>query len=152
MMRRLLATFLVLAGLVSGAAFADGDSSSSGLYPDVPKAVGAPHPEGNTYMRMNHMRLLKHDRDLTMREGDRSIKYSLKECVACHAQQGPDALPIPINAEGQFCAACHEYAAVKIDCFQCHATKPEEGFTALLNQTPPPSNDEITAYLDGVMK
>ena len=26
----------------------------------------------------------------------------------------------------QFCASCHEYTAVKVDCFQCHASKPEE--------------------------
>ena len=29
-----------------------------------------------------------------------------------------------INAEGQFCQSCHAYTATKIDCFECHATKP----------------------------
>ena len=32
-----------------------------------------------------------------------------------------------IDAPGQFCSSCHEYAAVKIDCFTCHAAKPAPG-------------------------
>ena len=140
-MKRLFAITLVLFGLFLGTAQAEG------LYPDVPKAVGNPHPEGNAFMRINHMKLLRHDRDLTMHDGDRSIKYSIKECVACHAGSAPDGLPIPINQEGQFCASCHEYAAVKIDCYQCHRTTPTEEFTALLNRKPAPTADEITAYL-----
>ncbi len=143
-MMRLVATLLVLIGLSAGAGMAET------IYPDIPKAVGAPHPEGNAYMRINHMRLMRHDRDLTMREGDRSIKYSIKECVACHAVMGPDALPISVKEEGHFCRACHEYAAVKIDCFQCHNSKPEEGFVDLLKQMPPATDDEIQAYLDGM--
>jgi len=143
-MKRLVATILVLIGLSTGAAVA------GSLYPDVPKAVGSPHPEGNAYMRINHMRLMRHDRDLTMHEGDRSIKYSLKECVACHAVTGPDAMPISVQEEGHFCRACHEYAAVKIDCFQCHNSKPEDGFVELMKQTPAATEDEIQAYLDGM--
>jgi len=143
-MKRLVATLLVLIGLSTGAAMA------GSLYPDIPKAVGSPHPEGNAYMRINHMRLMRHDRDETMRNGDRSVKYSLKECVACHAVMGPDAMPISVQEDGHFCRACHEYAAVKIDCFQCHNSKPEEGFIDLLKQTPAATDDEIQAYLDGM--
>ncbi len=143
-MKRLVATILVLIGLSTGAAVA------GSLYPDVPKAVGSPHPEGNAYMRINHMRLMRHDRGETMRNGDRSIKYSLKECVACHAVTGPDAMPISVQEEGHFCRACHEYAAVKIDCFQCHNSKPEDGFVELMKQTPAATEDEIQAYLDGM--
>ena len=32
---------------------------------------------------------------------------------------------IPVNAPGQFCESCHTYAAVKMDCFECHATVPD---------------------------
>ena len=145
-MMRLVATLLVFISLSTGLAVA-GETTT---YPDIPKAVGAPHPEGNAYMRINHMRLMRHDRDLTMREGDRSIKYSIKECVACHAVMGPEAMPISVQEEGHFCRACHEYAAVKIDCFQCHNSKPEEGFIDLLKQTPAATDDEIQAYLDGM--
>jgi hypothetical protein len=68
------------------------------------------------------MKLLKHQRDDTMHGGIRSGKYSLKECVACHASQTNQS----VNAEaGNFCQSCHVYAAVKIDCFECHANKPD---------------------------
>ncbi|MCK4713539.1 MAG: hypothetical protein KAT26_11745 [Marinosulfonomonas sp.] len=143
-MKRLFASLLIVCGLTAGGAYA------GSLYPEVPKAVGAAHPEGNAYMRINHMRLLRHDRDETMRLGNRDTEYSLSECVACHAVQGPDALPISVKEEGHFCRSCHEYAAVKIDCFQCHNSKPDEGFTALLLQSPAPSESDIAAYLDGV--
>lgn len=145
-MKRRFASLLLICGLAAGGA------SAEALYPEIPKAVGAPHPEGNAYMRINHMKLLRHDRDETMRLGNRDTQYSLKECVACHAVTGPDALPIPVKAEGQFCSSCHEYAAVKIDCFQCHSSKPEEGFTKLLMQSPAPTEDEIATYLDEVLQ
>lgn len=143
-MQRLLATLLIVfVATVDGA-------SAGALYPEVPKAVGAAHPEGNAFMRINHMRLLRHDRDEVMRLGNRDTQYSLAECVACHAVKGPDALPISVKEEGHFCRSCHVYAAVKIDCFQCHNSKPDAGFTALLMQTPAASESDIAAYLDGV--
>jgi len=143
-MKRRFASLLLICGLAVGGA------SAEALYPEIPKAVGAPHPEGNAYMRINHMKLLRHDRDETMRLGNRDTQYSLAECVACHAVKGPDALPISVKEEGHFCRSCHVYAAVKIDCFQCHNSKPDAGFTALLMQTPAASESDIAAYLDGV--
>ena len=74
------------------------------------------------FMPRNHMKLLKHQRDDTMHGGIRTGKYSLKECVACHASQSNQS----VNAEaGNFCQSCHVYAAVKIDCFECHTNKPD---------------------------
>jgi hypothetical protein len=29
-------------------------------------------------------------------------------------------------ARTDFCVSCHAYAAVKIDCFECHASKPKQ--------------------------
>lgn len=146
-MIRRLAIILVLAGLFGGAATAQ---ERSPLLPVVPKATGEAHPEGNAYMRINHMKLLRHDRDDTMHNGNRDIKYSLKECVTCHAVKGPDALPISIKEEGHFCRACHEYAAVKIDCFQCHNSKPELDETQALLSRPLPDAAAMTAYLNEV--
>lgn len=143
-MKRLFAITLVLFGLFLGTAQAEG------LYPDVPKAVGNPHPEGSAFMRINHMKLMRHDRDDTMHNGNRDIKYSIKECVACHAVKGPQGLPISVKEDGHFCKNCHEYAAVKIDCFQCHNSKPTEDFTELLMRDPAPTADEISAYLKGL--
>jgi hypothetical protein len=116
------------------------------LGPVVPKATGNPHPEGNLYWRINHPRLLKHDRNLTVRLGDRNIGASMKACVACHASTDANGEPIRINADKQFCSVCHEYAAVKIDCFECHATVPDKKTEAFLMPRTPDEN-QLAAYL-----
>lgn len=150
-MIRLFTTFLFTIGLLTGAAIAQ---ERSPLLPVVPKATGEAHPEGNAFMRINHMYLLRHDRTETVRQGNRDTKYSLKECVTCHAVKGPDALPISVKEEGHFCRACHDYAAVKIDCFQCHNSKPELDETqAVLSRPQPdvgPDAAAMTAYLNEV--
>lgn len=76
-------------------------------------------------MRKNHMKYILHQRDETMHKGIRTRQYSLEECVNCHAVKDDAGDYTPVNAPGQFCSSCHSYAAVHIDCFQCHATKPE---------------------------
>ncbi len=76
-------------------------------------------------MRRNHMNLLKHKRDATMRQGIRTQDASLQGCVDCHAIRAADGIAIPVNAPGQFCSTCHQYTAVKLDCFECHRTTPE---------------------------
>jgi hypothetical protein len=65
-----------------------------------------------------------HQRDRTVYGGIRGTKHSLSGCVSCHVAYEPDATPVEIDGEGQFCAACHEYAAVDMNCFDCHATVP----------------------------
>jgi len=95
--------------------------ASQGLLPLVEKARGGQCVADPAFMRRNHMALLKHQRDDTMHGGVRSGKYSLKACVACHASEASQS----VSAEaGDFCQSCHTFAAVKIDCFGCHASKP----------------------------
>ncbi len=77
-------------------------------------------------MRRNHMDFLKHDRDETVRDGVRGQEYSLAQCIDCHAGTDDTGKPVPVNAEGQFCQACHGYVAVSPTCFQCHRTTPEK--------------------------
>ncbi len=72
-------------------------------------------------MRRNHMEYLKHQRDDTMRGGIRGAKYSLKTCIECHASQTTNSVTA---APTNFCISCHSFAAVKVDCFECHATQP----------------------------
>ena len=92
-----------------------------GLQPLVEKARGGQCVEEPAFMRRNHMKLLIHQRDDTLRGGIRTGKYSLKACIACHASQ----ISQSVNAEPtNFCQSCHNYAAVKIDCFECHANTP----------------------------
>ncbi len=152
-MQRLLVTLLLLFGLASMPVLAQG------LGPIIPKAVGAPHPEGNEYMRINHPRLLLHDRFETVRKGDRKVKYSLKECVACHAVYGPDAKPVGYGSDKYFCRVCHDYAAVRIDCFTCHQSKPDKDILRrLLNTTTArlspasaaPDARQLAAYLKSI--
>ena len=137
-MKRLLVSLMFLVGLAALPALAGG--------PVIPKASGAPHAEGSEYWRINHMQLLKHDRDETMRLGDRDIQASLKECVTCHAVNGDDAEPVSTASDKHFCRTCHDYVAVKIDCFSCHNSKPETPKQALMRPDTPDSN-EIAAYL-----
>ena len=72
------------------------------------------------WMRMNHMHLLKHQRDETVRLGKRDDKYSLKTCIECHASTQDDSV---IARDDSFCVSCHRYEAIKIDCFECHSGK-----------------------------
>ncbi len=81
-------------------------------------------------MRREHGDFLVQQRDKTVREGIRTKRFSLVGCVECHASTDKKGKPIPINAPGQFCQACHTYTSVSIDCFQCHATTPAETTSA----------------------
>lgn len=85
--------------------------------------------EPTDVMRRNHMELIRHQRDATVRGGIRSTKYSLAGCVACHASYD-DGQPVPVAAKGQFCQTCHAFAAVTLDCFQCHKGVPEHAAPA----------------------
>ena len=67
-------------------------------------------------MRRDHMKMLFHQRDRTMRQGLREPRFSLKGCVDCHAAHDTGSV---IGKDG-FCSSCHEFAAVKMDCFECH--------------------------------
>lgn len=76
------------------------------------------------WMRRNHMDLIKHDRNITVHEGVRTLDGSISKCVACHANKDAQGKYIPVNGHEQFCDECHEHAAVSLDCFTCHATVP----------------------------
>lgn len=91
--------------------------------PVIEKAVkGEQCVEDTDYMRRNHMKLLDHHRDKTVIEGVRTKQHSLKGCIDCHASAKTGSVAA---AKENFCVSCHTYAAVKIDCFDCHSTKPE---------------------------
>jgi len=101
--------------------------SSAGWAADrVPKpAIGAARGEqcvaDPAFMRRNHMDLLKHQRDETVHRGVRDPRSSLKGCIDCHASAETGSVAA---ARTDFCVSCHGYAAVKVDCFECHASKP----------------------------
>jgi len=72
------------------------------------------------WMRVNHMKVLFKQRDETVHQGIRGSKYSLKNCVECHASLRDNSV---IGRPDSFCEGCHRYEAVKIDCFECHSSK-----------------------------
>ena len=98
---------------------------ANGVGPVIPKAKGEQCVEDTNVMRRDHMKYLKKHRDETLREGIRTEQYSLKQCLECHAPAGNTAEPTRVEGE-HFCETCHVYAGVTIDCFECHATKPEK--------------------------
>ncbi|MDD5240390.1 MAG: hypothetical protein PHG47_01575 [Sulfuricella sp.] len=77
------------------------------------------------YMRRNHMELLKHQRDETVHKGIRTTQYSLKNCIGCHANEKTNSVIGSTDGKDNFCQGCHNKMAVKLDCFECHSSKPK---------------------------
>lgn len=102
--------------LIAAAAYAADKPQASHL--DVGK--GGQCVEEPQVMRKIHMDLLKHQRDETLRKGVRGQKYSLAECVECHASTKTNSV---LGSNDAFCQGCHAYTAVKLDCFECHSNK-----------------------------
>jgi len=92
--------------------------------PHIPEAKGEQCVEETDYMRRNHMDLLMHRRDETMHKGVRTRKHSLQNCLTCHAVKDKQQQVVTIKDKRHFCRSCHSYAAVKIDCFDCHSSTP----------------------------
>ena len=77
--------------------------------PQLAKAVNAKEcVEPADWMRANHMKLLVHQRDLIVREGEHNHKYHIEGCGTCHTKRA------------EFCDRCHTYAGAKPECFDCH--------------------------------
>lgn len=116
-MRRSLLVLLLFAT----AAFAADDGSRTPR-PVIERAIkGEQCVADPAFMRRNHMDLLKHQRDDTVHGGIRGAKFSLAGCIDCHASAKTRSVA---QAPTDFCVACHSYAAVRINCFECHSSKP----------------------------
>lgn len=125
-MRRSLSTLLILAGCLVVA-------GTGQAAPVIERATkGERCVEDVASMRRNHMRFLEHQRDATVHGGIRGAKHSLKGCIDCHASKATGSVA---QAPTDFCVSCHAYAAVKIDCFDCHATKPAKTTSAAATAT-----------------
>lgn len=104
-------------------------ASAATPVPEIPKARASVSEtrqcvEPVDEMRKNHMNYILHQRDETMHRGIRTRQYSLEECINCHAVTGPDGEFVRTDSGEHFCSSCHNYASVRIDCFQCHADRP----------------------------
>lgn len=96
-------------------------------------------------MRRNHMLMLQHDRDTTVHQGIRKVRASLKGCVDCHASSKTGSV---IASKDDFCASCHAYAGVKLDCFGCHAASPKNA-PARQGRDGPSTADLLASMLRG---
>ena len=129
LLRQLSKRVLVMAGLLLVLPFSINADEQVG--PVVPKAKAKATAEYGcvapvSEMRKNHMKELVHKRDETLREGVRTKQYSLAECINCHVTKDEKTGAMPsFGDDKHFCSSCHNYAAVKVDCFQCHNDKPE---------------------------
>ncbi len=116
---------LAVIAVIFLAAFAGSTArAENGLVPHPPKGRGEHCVADTAFMRRYHMTMMKHQRDETVHEGVRGGRFSLKGCIDCHAVKGADGLPVSYDNPKHFCRSCHEYAAVSIDCFECHASRP----------------------------
>lgn len=95
--------------------------------PEPPRGEGQRCVEPVDVMRREHMNFLLHQRDRTVHQAYREPRHSLRGCIECHVQRDAVGNTVPVDAPGQFCAECHTYAAVSMDCFECHATTPDSG-------------------------
>ncbi len=113
-MKRAFSLLLLLFGTLAAPAAAE-----------VPKPVVAIANPGHCVapveeMRRDHMDMLKHQRDRTLRLGERDAKVSLNACIDCHASKTNGSV---LGDKENFCQGCHSYAAVKLDCFECHQAR-----------------------------
>lgn len=140
-MRALLAILAIFAFAAMAQA------QDTGLWPVVPEASGDPHPEGSEYWRKYHMQMMKHDRDLTLREGERDIQASIGQCFNCHAVKDEAGEFVTVEDDRHFCRVCHDYAAVKVDCFMCHRSTPDPDASLHATMAKPEEANSIAAYL-----
>ena len=120
-MKQRIAGFLVPVLLAAGLAVAGEDRPARVALPAIKIEKGDKCVAPAAEMRRDHMTMLLHQRDQTMHRGIRTTRHSLKGCIDCHASPKTNSV---LGKDG-FCASCHAYAAVRMDCFECHSSSPQ---------------------------
>jgi predicted CXXCH cytochrome family protein len=92
--------------------------------PTIPKAQGERCVADTDFMRRNHMTVLSQQHEDAVHLGQRKAEFQLQRCLTCHAVAGTDGKPVSYANARHFCRSCHDYAAVAVDCFQCHSSVP----------------------------
>jgi hypothetical protein len=100
-------------------------AGGAGAAPSLARArAGTRCVEPVEYMRTSHMKLLAGWRDRVVRDGvrayatadGRTVTMSLTgTCLDCHGERA------------KFCDRCHDYAAVRPTCWDCHDAAPAGG-------------------------
>ena len=116
---------LLAATLAAGPqAFADD------LGPFIAEPKGEQCVEPTQVMRERHWEFILHQRDETVHEGIRTTRHSLKNCLECHVRPNAEGRFRRASDPKHFCTSCHIYASVRIDCFECHADRPQAAYGA----------------------
>ena len=123
-MTRFLRLIYVLIGLTLMSTSALAETPFPTVHEPSDESLKCIQPEDE--MRRNHMNYILHERDETMHEGVRNEPGSLAACIDCHVEPNEDGEIAGIDSKEHFCNSCHQYAAVQIDCFQCHADRPQK--------------------------
>ena len=116
----------VVAALAGAALAADAPATRVPM-PGVSAPAEGKCVEDTGFMRRNHMRLLVHQRDRTVHDGIRTERHSLANCVSCHASRETGRVT---GGKDAFCESCHRFAAVKLDCWDCHTDQAQSGLAA----------------------
>lgn len=136
-MSRAVAVALMLLVLIFGSGFAlapayaqEAARVSRTPLPVVPKGQGKHCIRPTAFMRRYHMTMLLHQREVTVRQGVLGSDFSIEKSITCHVVKGADGKPVTFASPKHFCNSCHSYVAVKIDCFDCHASTPDQPIKA----------------------
>ena len=125
---------LIMAGLAAVAACAQARAAPPVIRIEKPGQCVEP----TAVMRRDHMKMILHQRDQTVHRGIRTSKHSLKNCIDCHASAKTNSV---LGKDG-FCESCHTYAAVQMDCFECHSPSPRPPASA---NSPVPTRSGIAS-------
>ena len=123
MIKRLMRISIIFAGFMMLFPLA---GNAATPFPQIHEPEGKKCVQPEDEMRRNHMNYILHQRDETMYKGIRTEKYSLAKCIDCHVEPNEKGEIASHDDEEHFCSTCHTYASVQIDCFECHADKPQK--------------------------
>jgi hypothetical protein len=115
------AMLLVPAGLATRDIMQEGWTRAQ---PDFAKLAKVHKNLDQTVMVRNHPSFLTHSRSMVVYQGKRVAGDTIEKCVACHAVKDADGMAVGYDSPDHFCRGCHYKAAVSIDCFECHNSKP----------------------------
>ncbi len=81
--------------------------------------------EDNAQVRRVHGRWINQHRYPAQRALAYPDEYRVQACINCHVPESKNDQAVRItHTETHFCATCHTYVAVRLDCFECHADRP----------------------------
>jgi hypothetical protein len=126
----LVLALAVPAVVAGGQVLADGWTRAQ---PDYTKLIKAHRGDDPTVMIRNHPDFLLHKQHVVVYSGMRNTDESIERCVTCHVKKDAGGQPVDFENPKHFCTECHNRAAVTMDCFECHNSKPTPAGQAALD-------------------